>query len=50
MPNAAAKFFRTPGKMTAARPHKGKHNEVVYSEISGMDPAEHARLHEEGII
>ena len=50
MPNVAAKFSRTPGKVVSAGAPKGKHNEAVFHDMLGLVQAELDGLREKGII
>jgi len=50
MPNVAAKFSRTPGKVLHAGPPKGAHNEEIFGGMLGLSAARIADLKEKGVI
>lgn len=50
MPNVAAKFSRTPGRITHTGPEKGAHNQEIFAEHLGLSTADINRLKEIGAI
>jgi formyl-CoA transferase len=50
MPGILPRFSRTPGQVRWVGPRLGEHNDQIYGELLGLDDAERARLHGDGII
>ncbi len=50
MQNVAPKLSATPGSIRFAGAELGEHNDEIYGELLGLDPARRAELHEAGII
>jgi Predicted acyl-CoA transferases/carnitine dehydratase len=50
MPNVAAKFSRTPGKVLHAGAPKGKHNEEIFKGMLGLSDSRLAELREKKTI
>lgn len=50
MPAIVPRFSRTPGEVRCVGPKLGEHNDQVYGDLLGLDQAERARLHADGII
>lgn len=46
----AYRFERTPSRLTSAAPLLGEHTDEVMRAVLGLDDAEIARLHEEGVL
>jgi formyl-CoA transferase len=50
MQNVVPKLSATPGAVRTAGPALGEHNDRVWGELAGLDPAELARLRAAAVI
>ena len=50
MQNVTPKLSATPGAVRSAGPALGEHNDQVWGELAGLDPAELARLRAAAVI
>jgi formyl-CoA transferase len=50
MQNVVPKLSATPGAVRTAGPALGEHNDQVWGELAGLDPAELARLRAAAVI
>jgi crotonobetainyl-CoA:carnitine CoA-transferase CaiB-like acyl-CoA transferase len=49
-PAVIPRLSKTPGRVTHAGPHVGRHTDEILSEVLGMSPAEIAALRAEGVV
>ena len=50
MQNVAPKLSRTPGSVRTPSPALGQHNDEVYLDLLGLEPARYRELKERAII
>ena len=50
MPNVAAKFSRTPGRVRHTGAAKGEHNDEIFTGMLGLSGPRIAELREQGVI